>query len=63
MRRIIEHVGDKQRGTWSRGTNLRFPFDVRVMPNLSSTLSDREWLRDPKKYPKNFQGEHVPRPP
>ena len=37
----------KQRGTLSRATNSRFPFDVSVIPNLASILS--EWLRDPKK--------------
>ena len=40
-------VGDKQRGTSSRGTNSRFVFDVSVIPNLASILF--EWPRDPKK--------------
>ena len=26
--------------TWSRGTNLRFPFDVNVMLNLSYKITD-----------------------
>ena len=35
----ILNSGRQTKGTWSRGTNSRFPFDVSVMPNLSSILS------------------------
>ena len=35
------------KGNFVTWTNWRFPFDVGVIPNLASILS--EWLRDPKK--------------
>ena len=55
------------KGNFVTWTNWRFPFDVSVIPNLASILS--EWLREPEKgdfrefKSKNFPGGACSRTP